>query len=72
MRRADTTFNRLHFMLVYCTEGQYTIVIIVLSATAKKKGARRAKSRSPGLTRWREEVRKGSSEDPVSLDLKDE
>lgn len=36
----------------------------------RKKSARRAKV--PGLTRWREEVRKGSSEDPVSLGLKEE
>lgn len=48
------------------------MMVIVLNATAKKKGTRRAKSRSPGLTRWRDEVSKGSSEDPVSLDLKDE
>lgn len=56
-----TPHNKLHSMLV-----------IVSSAIEKNKGARRAKSRNPGLTTWREEVRKGSSEDPVSLSLKDE
>lgn len=56
-----TPHNKLHFMLP-----------VVLSALEKSKGARRAKSRNRGLTVWGEEVRKGSSDDPISLDLKGE